>query len=368
VAADRILHLSLARDRGGAEAVMETIAAGLDRTRFEPVLAVPSGSALVERWRAAGWTVIETAIAPRLRDLRGGWALARELESIIGRLAIRVMHTHGTGAQIYGGRAAGRAACPVVWQTHDTFHAQWTWEGLLHRLAAAQRHDAVVAISRTVAESLEGHVPARQIEIIPNGVSPDRVGPVSRSAPDPLVVWCGRLQHWKGAHLFLDAAAQVRRLHPAARFAIVGGTMFGMEPAYPAWLRRHAEALQLQNAVEWVGQVADARPWLAAANVCVHCSVAPEPFGLVVAEAMMQARPVVAFRQGGPAEIVVDGETGVLVPPGDVSAMSHAISALLSDPDRAFRQGQAGRQRALTHFTAAGMVRRIESAYDRARA
>jgi glycosyltransferase involved in cell wall biosynthesis len=368
VAADRVLHVTLASDRGGAEAVIETIAAGLDRSRFDPVLAVPRGSALAGSWRSAGWTVLETAIAPRLRDLAGGWALTRELEGHVRTLGIRVTHTHGTAAQIYGGRAAGRAGCPVVWQTHDTFHARWTGEGLLHRLAAAQRHDAVIAISRTVAESLDGHVPASQIEIIPNGVPVDRVAPVSRSAPGPCVVWCGRLQHWKGAHVFLDAAAQVRRAHPAARFAVVGGTMFGMEPDYPAALRRQAAALQLEDAVEWVGQVADARPWLAAAEVCVHSSIAPEPFGLVVAEAMMQARPVVAFRQGGPAEIVEDGETGVLVPPGDVAAMSQAIAALLSDRDRAARLGDAGRRRALTHFAAAGMVRRIESAYDRARA
>lgn len=366
--ADRVLHVCLARDRGGAEVVIETIAAGLDRARYVPVLAVPRGSALTAPWRAAGWTVVETSAAPRLRDVRAGWTLMRELETFVREQAIHVVHTHGTAAQIYGGRAAARAGCPVVWQTHDTFHARWTWEGLLHRIAAAQRHDVVIAISRAVADSLRGHVAEEQVDVIPNGVCPDRVTPVARSASGPLVVWCGRLQRWKGAHVFLDVAAQVRHAHPASRFAVVGGTMFGLEPDYPEALRRQAERLRLGGAVEWVGHVPDARPWMAAADVCVHSSIAPEPFGLVVAEAMMQERPIVAFRQGGPAEIVADGETGVLVSPGDVGAMSQAVSALLTEHGRAARLGQAGRARALAHYSAAGMVRRIESAYDRARA
>lgn len=365
--AERVLLVCMASDRGGTEAVIETIAAGLDRARYAPVLAVPRGSALVTPWRSAGWTVVETSVAPRLRDVRAGWALVRELHGHIREQEIHLVHTHGWAAQIYGGRAAARASCPVVWHIHDTFDPHWTWEGVVHRLAAAQRHDVVIAISRTVAETLHGFVAAGQVQVIPNGVCPDRVAPVARSASGPFVVWCGRLQRWKGAHVFLEVAAQVRQAHPAARFAVVGGTVFGLEPDYPAALRRQADTLQLGAAVEWVGQVSDARPWMAAADVCVHSSITPEPFGLVVAEAMMQARPMVAFRHGGPAETVVDGETGVLVAPGDCDAMSQAVSLLLAQPDRAARLGQAGRDRALAYYAADGMVRRVESAYDRAR-
>lgn len=366
--AERVLHVSVAPDRGGAEAVLETIAAGLSRTRYESVVAVPRGSTLAGPCRAMGLTVLETAVVPRLRDVRAGWALVRELERHIRERSVRLVHTHGIAAQIYGGRAAARGGRPVVWEMQDMFQTAWTWDGVLHRLAALQRHDVVVACSRAVADTLRGYVAGEQVDVIPNGVCPDRVPPVARSAPGPLVVWCGRLQRWKGAHVFLDAAARVRHAHPAARFAVVGGTLFGLEPDYPDALRRQADRLQLGGAVEWVGHVPDARPWMAAADICVHSSIAPEPFGLVVAEAMMQERPVVAFRHGGPAEIVADGETGVLVPPGDAGAMSQAVSALLAEPGRAARLGQAGRARALARYTAAGMVRRVESAYDRARA
>ena len=368
MAPEIVLHVSVAPDRGGTEVVLETIAAELDRARYESVLAVPRGSTLVGPWRAMGLAVVETSVVPRLRDIRAGWALVRELEQHIRERSTCLVHTHGIAAQIFGGRAAARVGRPVVWEMLDMFQGDWTWDGVLHRLAAAQRHDVVIACSRSVAATLRGHVPLDQIEVVPYGVCSDRVTPVPRTAPGPLIVWCGRLQRWKGAHVFLEVAAQVRHAHPASRFALVGGTMFGLEPEYPDALHRQAERLQLGGAVEWVGQVPDARPWMAAADVYVHSSVAPEPFGLVVADAMMQECPVVAFRHGGPADIVVDGETGLLVSPGDVDAMSQAVSALLAAPDRAARLGQAGRARALAHYTSAGMVRAVESAYDRARA
>jgi glycosyltransferase involved in cell wall biosynthesis len=354
-------------DRGGAEAVVEALLGGTDRLRYIPAVAVPRGSALVAPWRAAGWTVHETRTVPRLRDVQAGFDMVGTLEALIRSEHITIVHTHGTAGQIYGGRAAARAGCPVVWHTHDTFHTAWTWEGLLHRMAAAQRHDVVVAISNTVATTLRGHVPASQVDVIPNGVCSDQVPPVTRRSVGPLVVWCGRLQQWKGAHVFLDMAARVARTHPSARFAVVGGTLFGMEPDYAPSLRSRAVQLQIADQVEWVGQVADARSWIAAADVYVHCSLAPEPFGLVVAEAMMQSRPVVAFRHGGPAEMVVNDETGTLVPPGDVTALGQAVSALLSDPDRAAWLGRAGRTRAVGSYTSAAMVARVESAYDRVR-
>src|SRR5581483_8558189 len=97
-------------------------------------------------------------------------------------------------------------------------------------------------------------------------------------------------------------------------------------------LERLVAELGIGRAVQFVGHVNDARPWMRAAEVFVHSSERPEPFGLVMAEAMVQERPVVAFDHGGAAEIVADGETGRLVPPGDVRALAAAMIELLRDP------------------------------------
>jgi glycosyltransferase involved in cell wall biosynthesis len=221
----------------------------------------------------------------------------------------------------------------------------------------------VIAISATVAASLERRVPPDKLQIILNGVDSTIVDPVPH-APAPLVVWCGRLQQWKGPHHFVAAAAIVRARRPDARFAIVGGTLFGLEPDYRDLIERQVADAGLDDALTFVGQVDDARPWLRAATVVVHCADRPEPFGLVMAEAMMQERPVAAFRQGGAAEIVADGETGRLVPPRDVPALASAVLDLLADPARSQQMGARGRQRAERYLNADGMTAAVSGVYD----
>jgi glycosyltransferase involved in cell wall biosynthesis len=335
-------------------------------TRYRPSMAVSAGSPLVARWRDRGWPVSEITPLPRFRDVAAARRLVRELAGVIRASGAAVVHTHGIAGQLYGGRAAARIGWPVVWHLHDCFARRWTSDGLLHRLAAAAPAHVALAVSEAVAKSWRGRLPAARLQVVHNGVMTDLVAPAPR--PDaPFVVWCGRLQRWKGAHVFLDVAAAVRRRRPDARFAIVGGTLFGLDPDYPDDLHRRADALGLHDVVDWVGQVDDARPWLAGADVLVHTSVDPEPFGLVVAEAMAQGTPVVAFRQGGPAEIIVDRQTGALIAPGDTMAMADAIESLLFDSVCRRAWGDAGRARVLSHFTVGEMVRRVESAYDRAR-
>lgn len=363
-----VLHIVLATARGGTEAIVETVATAAvvgTAPRYRHVVAVPGGTALSVRWRAMGITVIEVPALPRFRDWRGARSLGRALQAAITDSGASIVHTHGIAGQIHGGRAAARAARPVVWHLHDCFEARWTADGVLHRRAAGVRADVILAVSEAVAMSWRTRVPAGRLLVVHNGVDLTPVVPVERP-PGPLVVWCGRFQRWKGAHVFLEVAAHVRRACPSARFAVVGGTLFGLEPDYVAALRGQADRLGVADAIIWTGQVDDARAWLAAADVVVHSSVSPEPFGLVVAEAMAQGRPVVAFAHGGPREQIASGETGVLVRPGDVTGMADAIAGLLADPGRAHTWGAAGRVRAAEWFSAAAMVERIESAYDRA--
>ena len=357
--------MTTARERAGAEGVIELIAARLDPARYTPVLATPAGGPLAVEWRARGWEVAGTPPFRQLRHLGDARRVINGLTAIIRDTGIDLVHTHGVAAQIHAGMAARRLACPVICHVHDRFEARWSADGLLHRLAARVPRAITIAVSQTVAASLAGRVPAAQLEIIPNGVEATPVEPVARTDRGPLVVWCGRLQRWKGAHLFLDAARQVLDARPDARFAVVGGTMFGMEPEYPQELKARAETLGLRSVLEFTGQVPDARRWLAAASVVVHCSVTPDPFPLVVLEAMMQSRPIVAFAQGGPAEAILDGETGRVTPPLDTAALAASIVGLLNQPDLLDRMGQAARRLALERYEVSTMVRRIEAAYDR---
>lgn len=357
----RVLLVTAAGERGGAEAAMEHMARRLTARRYTPILAAPAGSELLSSWERASF---DTAAIPVVRRLRNPIDTARAIRSLadlVRQRDIRIIHTNGVAAQLHAGLAARRARQPVVSHVRDIFDASWTRNGLLHRLSLKVPRDATIAASNAVASSLRRA--DTDCDVIPDPVETTIVAPIERQGP--LVLWCGRLQRWKGCHFFLRAARRVFDRRPDARFAVVGGSLFGLEPEYAAELRRQAVDLGIADRVEFAGQVSDARSWMRAADVFVHSSGRPEPFGMVMAEAMIQERPVVAFRHGAAAENVVDGETGRLVPPGDTEALASAICDLLADEPARRAMGLAARRRAVNLFAAEIVTRQVEAVYDR---
>lgn len=129
---------------------------------------------------------------------------------------------------------------------------------------------------------------------------------------------------------------------------------------YPARLHRLAADLGLADQVVFTGHLEDVRPALAALDIFVHPGD-PEPFGLVNLEAMAMGKPVVAFAHGALPGIVTDGETGVLIPPGDEAALAKAVVLLLQDPARRAAMGRAGRTRVEECFTAERIASEMEA-------
>jgi hypothetical protein len=116
--------------------------------------------------------------------------------------------------------------------------------------------------------------------------------------------------------------------------------------------------------VHFLGFRSDIPSLMSLANVVVHTSVAPEPFGRVLVEGMFAKRPVVATRAGGALEIIEDGTSGVLVPPADPGALAHALAQLLGDPAQASRIAANGHMRACGHFSLDAMLAKIEQTVD----
>lgn len=364
VSGRRVALVTAAGQRGGAEVVMELLADRLPTHGVAPILAAPEDGALLRRWQDEGRAVCPLPAFGRLRRLDHGARVVVEIARRLRGADVRLVHTHGVSAQIHAGLAARRLQWPIIYHVHDLFNSHWSFDGALHRLALRVPAARTIAISASVGASLRGRVPSARQHTIFDGVDHDRVVPVPEPADTPLVVWCGRLQHWKGPHHFVAAARHIHRLRPNTRFALVGGTLFGLEPAYAAALRAQINDAGLSGVLTLTGHVDDARPWLSRARVVVHCSDRPEPFGLVMAEAMMQERPVAAFRHGGAAEIVLDHETGRLVSPGDAAALAQSVVDILDDPGRADAMGQAGRRRALQYFDADVMTASVAAVYD----
>ncbi len=146
---------------------------------------------------------------------------------------------------------------------------------------------------------------------------------------------------------------------PDARFLVVGGAIFGEDAAYEDSLHSLAAQRDLQDRMTFTGQIADVATAYAAMDIFVQAAD-PEGFGRVNLEAMAMARPVVALAHGSLPEIVVHGETGVLIPPGEPGALSREVIGLLRSPDSRERMGAAGRDRVLAEFSMRRMIERIE--------
>jgi glycosyltransferase involved in cell wall biosynthesis len=184
---------------------------------------------------------------------------------------------------------------------------------------------------------------------VPNGVDADRFCPGSGGedlrermglGADPVILYVGTFRVRKGIHHLMVAFERILRDFPRARLLIVGGGR-GYEPS----LRSLGRDLGLQHNLILAGPVEnrDLPPYYDAAD-CVAVPSLFEGMPLVVLEAMASARPVVASRVGGIPDVIEDGVTGHLVPPGDTDALARSILGVLSDPEGAHRMGELARE------------------------
>jgi glycosyltransferase involved in cell wall biosynthesis len=176
-----------------------------------------------------------------------------------------------------------------------------------------------------------------------------------------VVLAVGHLSEVKGYPVFLEAAARLApRLGDVAFVALGGETT---TPGYRAVLEARAAALGVAARVHFLGWRSDVARVMGAADVVVLPSLA-EGLPLAVLEAMACGRPVVASAVGGVPEAVVDGRTGLLVPPGDAGALAEAIQRVLEDPAAGRRMGAEGRRRLEAHFSLDRVLGEVHALYD----
>lgn len=379
-----VLFVHTTSEVGGSDLSLAHIVERLDPTRFRATVALPSDGPIVARLEAAG---ADVAVLPRMRKLtsrqgrRGLAAFAAgypmgvaALASLIRRRHVDLVHTN-TIHNLYGWAAARLTRRPHVWHVREIVWQNATLRRV-ERALALRFSSRVIVTSAAVGRMFEreGVLPARVVTIA-NGVDTDRFTPgaSARLREDfgipvtaPIVAAAARLDVWKGLEDFIDAAALVHRRRPDARFVIAGGAIDGLE-AYESQLRARAAARGLDGVLSFAGWTygpAQMPEFYRSIDVFVLPSREAEPFGLVVLEAMASARPVIATAHGGPLEIVVEGETGVLVAPGRADGLASAITRLLEDPARGRAMGDAGRARAVSMYGIARTVDRLQLLYD----
>jgi glycosyltransferase involved in cell wall biosynthesis len=276
------------------------------------------------------------------------------------------IHANSQKAFVVACLAGMLARRPVIWDLNDLLTpAHFSRSNIRLDVALANRFAArVIANSRASADALVAQGGRREkVRIVYNGIRPDPFDAVTAAEIEivrrelgvndaPLIGVFGRLAHWKGQHIALEALCGL----PGVHLLFVGDALFG-EQEYAAGLRARTAALGLTNRVHFLGFRSDVPRLMRAVQVVIHTSTAPEPFGRVIVEGMLARRPVVASRAGGVEEIIEHGVTGLLVTPSDPEALLAAIEGLLAAPDRAAQIAHAGRADAETRFTVNAMVK-----------
>jgi glycosyltransferase involved in cell wall biosynthesis len=285
-------------------------------------------------------------------------ALARARQVALTRRGLDVVVSNSAAVTV-GAVAARFLRLPHVWCVKE-------W---LDPAVPACRHlarfiirfaDRVLVPSRAMAEIF-----GSRAEIVPDGsdvhgivTSAARASPAEVIAKAglprglPIVAQVGGLVPWKGQHIMARALLELARKRPESPVAMVYcGTGEG---AYVASLKRTLDGLPVQwrDKVCFVSYGAGDFSLLNVADIVVHPSVLPDPYPNAVREAMILGKPVIASRTGGIPELIEDGKTGLLVPPGDVEALETRLSALLEDATARSRLGDNARDSALRQFDA----------------
>lgn len=361
----RILFVHPNNEVGGSDIALVRLIEGLGPDRYDATIVLPGEGPMTARLTAAGARVrmlpmqqLRTLPSPgyQARYLARMWPTVRDLAAVIREERAELVHTNSLYC-LYGGFAARLARTPHVWHIREIPPAIPVARLALGRMVLGLSR-MVLSMTRAVSAEVFGSRAAdRRIRHIGEGID---LGVWSRAALDrsirdelgiagdvPVVGFVARLDPWKGLDIYLEACARVAQDVPDAVFLVSGDAPQGMEAYRDAMIAR-AAALGLGDRVHFLGwryRMGDIPALMAALDVFCHTSISPEPFGMVIMEAMAMGCAVIAAREGGPMEILEDGVSGILAPPRDPAVLAAAIAGLLRDPDRRRRLADGGRAR-----------------------
>ena len=360
----RVAHVSASLHYGGKENGVVNLVNRLDPAIFENyIFTYVRGGALARRVDPTRCRVVE------LGDKLGGdyrlyFKLAREFR----RYRIHIAHTHSWATVMEGIIGARLARVPII--IHGE-HGTMKTETKLHiqiQRALWRTADQMLAVSNVLRENLQRqfNFPKEKIRVVANGVDLSRFA-LARQGDDyktrlglpanALVFGAiGRVVPVKAYPTLLQAAKLIFNEMPAAHLVMVG------DGPQLETLVQLAEEYQMASRVHFLGARKDVPEILRAFDVFVLSSES-EGMSNTILEAMASARPVVATAVGGNPELVVDGETGLLVPPHDPSAMAAAITKLLRDTEWCRQMGWLGRRRVEEKFSLEVMVQNYANVY-----
>jgi len=361
----KILHLISSQGFYGAENVVAGLARDLQHSGHSVRIGVfdnlhTAQNHVADEFESRGLQVIRIRCRSRL-----DFATVRRIREIIAIQGINLVHSHGYKSDIYALLACRRMGLPLLATSHHWTHQTRTvrfyefLDGLTLR-----RFDAIVAVSKVIAGELcEAGVPADKITVIDNGIdlTPfNSAAPVLKSelnATDQLLIGTvGRLVAQKGMIYFLAAAQQLLKEFPNLTFVIAGnGPDLGK-------LQQLAKELHIESKVRFTGVRYDMPNVYASLDVFALGSIA-EGMPMALLEAMASRLPVAATAVGAVPQIVIPGETGILVKAREATELAQAIAALVRDPALRERLGANGQRKVHERFSSQVMSQNYYKLY-----
>jgi glycosyltransferase involved in cell wall biosynthesis len=366
----RILELLPTSSPGGGPKHVWDLVRHLPKDEFEPVIAAPRDGLLFDRFRDLGLRVVEF---PRRRLGGRHFLLATRL---ISELGIDIVHTHGKGPGLYGRLAARWSRVPAIHTFHGVHYSAYSPLGrrlylALERGLSRSTHTIINVSASQHAEGLRLRLfrPEQGVMIV-NGVDLDemerrtvqstiRRETLGLTTDDIVIGNVSRFDPVKQIELLVETVQLLKPRLPHLILVLVGG---GQEEQR---IRRLVFERGLQQSVIFTGSLPNALDMYPVFDLYIAAS-RKEGLPLSLVEAMAAGLPVVATDVPGHRDVVVHGETGMLVPPGDTTALAQAIASLVADPARCKPMGETGRWRAQKEFAVRSMVEATAHVYRQA--
>lgn len=369
----KIFHVITTINRGGAENhIKELIGGQLAKLNAEVSCAYLKGDSY--------WLNFLTQVGCRVHPLEmrryGQVSPAIRLRKLITEFSPDIIHTHLAPAELYTRLALlGNRSIPLVISRHN--HNRF-YDGpgaeYIERWVTA-RAECFIGISESVRRHFSKRIPgiSARFNVVPYGIDPGPIAIVPREQALKLrdewgvgrdTVLFGtvaRLVPVKALHILLEGYASLLAEHPGIDVKLV---LVGAGPL-EASLKQRAAGLELRDSVIWAGFRQDIPVVMNALDIFVLTSRS-EGFGLVLLEAMSASKPVISTNVSALPEIVVEGETGLMVPPEDAGALAGAMRRLARDRRLRERFGKAGFERTVSNFSLDTMINKTTAIYEKA--
>jgi glycosyltransferase involved in cell wall biosynthesis len=369
---------------GGSHSCLLYLAEGLDRSRFEPIVAFYEEHSMVPRFRSAGlrtlildkgeplilregfpWRLIQRAV-----NFGRYLATIRERMRFLKEERIDIVHLNNSIVRHHDWMIATRlTGTPCL--THERgINRSYSWSSR----TLGRGLVAIIPMSKAIRDlMIERGVAADNVRVIYDGMDPARFTPTRDPqelrrelgiAPDqPIIGMVGNVREWKGQEVVVRAMGQLLKTRPKLVCLFVGKATPG-DQHYVDRLHALMKENGSEANIKFLGYRPNVPDFVNLMDVCVHASVEPEPFGMVVLEAMAMRKPMVGSRAGGVPEMIVEGVTGYTYPPGDWRELAARLDELLSDPARTAAMGERGYQRLVTDFTLRQYLDEMERSYE----